>query len=252
MSEAARAALEAYRRFFTAFNAQDSTGWTAARHLPHVRVSPRTPTVVIEYEGAHGTSTWDDLRATGWNHSIALEPILLHESASKVHIVGGWTRHRADGSPLLRNHATYIATRSNGTGGGQWAIQGQFGIDAGPPGLTDAHAHEATELVAEYLSRWDDRDFAGCAELANYPLVGVEVGDVRHWADAAAFAQALEQSHWHLITTRTLRVVQAGPAAVNVALDVVLDGGDRRELAVFMCTWQGEHWGVQARSIIDV
>ena len=139
MSEAARAALEAYRRFFTAFNAQDSTDWTAARHLPHVRVSPRTPTVVIEYEGAHGTSTWDDLRATGWNHSIALEPILLHESASKVHIVGGWTRHKADGSPLLRNHATYIATRSNGTGGGPWAIQGQFGIDAGPPGLTDAH-----------------------------------------------------------------------------------------------------------------
>ncbi len=252
MSEAAHAALAAYRRFFTAFNAQESTGWTAARHLPHVRVSPRAPTVVIEYEGAHGTSTWDDLRATGWNHSVAAEPTLLHESADKVHIVGGWTRHTADGSLILGNHATYIATRINRPEGAQWAIQGQFGIDAGQAGLTDTYAHDATELVAEYLSRWDDRDFAGCAQLANYPLVGIEVGDVRRWPDAAAFERALEQSHWHLITTRTLRVVQAGPTAVNVALDVVLDGGDRRELAVFMCTLQGQHWGVQARSIIDV
>ena len=252
MSEAAHAALEAYRRFFTAFNAQDSSDWTAARHLPHVRVSPRSPTVVIENEGAHGTATWDDLRATGWNHSVAVEPVLLHESANKVHILGGWTRVRADGSPILSNHATYIATNVVRPGGAQWAIQGQFGIDPGLDGLTDAHAHEATELVAEYLSRWDDRDFAGCAQLANYPLVGVEVGEIRRWADAAAFQQALEEGHWHLITTRTLRVVQAGSRAVTVALDVLLDGGDRRELAVFMCTLRGEHWGVQARSIIDL
>ena len=71
----------------------------------------------------------------------------------------------------------------------------------------------------------------------------------RIWETAADCAKALENGPWHFLTEQRARAVQGGPHAVNVALEVALDGGDETQDALFMVTERDGRWGIQGRSI---
>ena len=81
-------------------------------------------------------------------------------------------------------------------------------------------------------------------------LAGVHAGIVSRLRQAGL----ARQRSWRSMTMRMLSrqratAVQSGPKAVNVALNVALDGGDETQNALFLVTERDGHWGIQGRSI---
>ena len=117
----------AYWSFFDRFNAKDAEGWAAAMSYPHVRVSasapptrggrfdPRTASFLTptpaDYTSMATQAGWERFEATGWVRTQGLEPRRVHETDDKVHLAGGWTRYRADDSPIISNRVLYVLTR---------------------------------------------------------------------------------------------------------------------------------------------
>lgn len=248
MTTAYASADDAYWAFFDTFNAKDADAWAAVMSYPHVRVSPRGESRIFrtaaEYSGA---ASWERFEATGWVRTQGIEPATIHEAEDKVHIAGGWARFNAQDEVILENRVTYVVTRV----GEGWGIQARFGIDswAGNEDMT-ATAEAAVGVVEAYLDAWDSRDFAACAGLCNFPLIQADPGDVQQWQDAPAFAEALSARAWQATSARNVEAAQVGSSAVNVAVEVTLGGGERKEQAVFLLTRHDGHWGIQGRSII--
>lgn len=239
-------ALEAYERFFTNFNTRNAETFTAALQFPHVRVSPRRTPQVIELPETHiSNQSWEPFIATGWDHSTGKPGEVLHFGENKAHVLGGWTRYTADEKPILSNTVAYIVTQY----AGRWGIQARFGIDAGNDGDTTEHYASAVEAVETYLEAYNQRNWESCAEPMNYPTLQIDPGYVGRWESQGDFAKALEEGAWQAISAHEARAVQGGSNAVNVALEVLLQGGQRQQ-ALFCVTLRDEHWGIQARSII--
>jgi len=242
------AVIDAYERFFAAFNSRDARAWSDALSFPHVRVSAHgTPQVIHTREAHIESAGWERVTATGWDHSEGKPGVLLHVSHDAAHVLGGWTRYAKDGRKILDNTVAYVITR----GGDRWGVQARFGIDAGADGDDEVEYARAVELVEEYLDAYNDRDWARAATFFDYPTFLVEPGVVRHWNDAESFAPELGDVRWHLLTEKSARAVQGSANAVNVAVEVVLDGGDRKQQALFLVTRRDEAWGIRARSVIE-
>ena len=97
----ARSAHEAYRRFFEAFNSRSPDAWAGTLHFPHVRVAPKGPIRVIDTMAEHiAGMSWDAVDATGWDHTVEVEPEIVHSGPSRVHIAGGWTRFTKANLPV--------------------------------------------------------------------------------------------------------------------------------------------------------
>ncbi len=241
---------DAYRAFFDTFNAKDADAWAGVMSYPHVRVSPRGESRVFQTAAEYsGDASWERIEATGWVRTQGIEPTTIHESGEKVHVAGGWTRFNAEGEVILENRVTYVITRV----GEGWGIQARFGIDSytGDRDMT-ATAEAAVGLVESYLDAWDSRDFAACAGFCNFPLIQPDSGEVKRWQDADPFSEALSTRPWRPIMARAVHAVQVGANAVNVAQEVTLRGGERREQAVYLLTHHDGRWGIQGRSIIEM
>lgn len=250
VGEAVQAALAAYARFFEAFNTRNPAPWAAAMRYPHVRVSPHgRPELVSTVAQYRAQATWAPFLRSGWDHTVGAPPEVLHASADKVHVRGGWTRYRADGTPILANHVTYIVTRAAEADGRgvSFGIQARFGLDAGPEGQTDAHVAAVRKLVDEFVRSYRSADAAGCAGRAHFPFFEVGVGVVDACGDAGAFQrmQAVAGAA-PAVDARArpddVRVLQSGPAAAVVAVTA------GHEQWVLMCTQRNGQFGVQARS----
>lgn len=248
MTDAAEtAALEAYGRFFTNFNSRDARQFTAALHFPHVRISPRRTPVVIEEAQTHASRhSWEPFIATGWDHTTGKPGELLHVGDTKAHVLGGWTRYTADEKPILSNTVAYIVTNIDG----RWGIQSRFGIDPGDDGDTAEHYAQAVEAVEAYVEAYNQHEARVCAARMNYPTLQINPGRVNQWDSVEDFSKSLADDQWQLITAHEARAVQGGPNSVNVALDVLLEDGQRQQ-ALFSVTLRDDHWGIQARSIIE-
>ena len=239
--------LDAYWNFFTTFNSQDARRFSQALHYPHVRISPRRTPVVVPTVDDHAANIgWQTFIDSGWDHTVGAEPTVIHESDDRAHIAGGWTRYDGNETPILTNHVTYVVTK----GASGWGIQSRFGIDGD---LGGSHADAAITLVEDYIDAYNDRDWAACAKCMHFPTFKVDVAQVRSWDSAEAIVDALAEGPWHFVTEKAVSVVQSGEHAVTVAVEIVLDGGDQPEEALFFVTQEGdEGWGIQARSIIDL
>ena len=82
------------------------------------------------------------------------------------------------------------------------------------------------------------------------PHFKIDVGLVREWADREGLQAAFRDGPWHFVTETSARAVQGGENSVAVAVDGLLDGGDRCIRGVFFVT-NKNGWGIQARSIIE-
>ena len=246
-------ALGAYWDFFRSFNTRDAETFSAALNYPHVRVSSRgTPSVVPSLADHAAETSWDRFIATGWDHTNGHEPRVIHASPDRAHIVGGWTRVDAKGGNVLVNRVTYIVTRTVQG----WGIQCRYGTDGGSAndgGEVDTHHGHAVALVEDYIGAYDDRDWGKCAGLMAMPHFKIDVGLVREWTTREDLQAAYRDGPWHFVTETKAEAVQGGAQSVTVAVDGVVDGGDRSLHCVFFVVNKGgAGWGIQAKSIIEI
>lgn len=114
----------AYFGFFEADRAKNADAWAAVMSYPHVRVAA---TGTTDYFGTSrdyaDAADWTSREATGWVRTVGREPVRLHESPDRVHLLGGWTRYNAKDEPILWNRVTYIVTRPGSRGVSRRASQ---------------------------------------------------------------------------------------------------------------------------------
>lgn len=216
----------AYRAFLETFNARDAAGWAGVNSWPHARISAAAPDaeahwrppnrVFANAEEYLSAPLWDELEATGWVRSESLAPQIVQASETTVHIAGGWTRYRADDTPIASNRIVYVATRTaNG-----WGLQAQLKLDSFTDD-TDFSAEEQAALAAidRTMTALASADVDAWTATFHYPLtILFGPGEVQVIEDAAAMraghgawcAEGLPISH-------ESRIVQAGATGASVA-----------------------------------
>ena len=116
---------DAYFGFFEADASQNGDAWAAVMSYPHVRVDASGRTAYYDTARDYADNAdWTSRVATGWVLTRGRDPVRLHESPNKVHLVGGWTRYNADDNPILWNRVTYIVTKPADS----WGIQARFAL----------------------------------------------------------------------------------------------------------------------------
>ncbi len=248
----------AYWSFFEQFNAKNADGWAGTMSYPHVRVSATEPTGVgdaprtasglhqnaAEYAAVAVSTGWRRFEITGWVRTQGITPRVVHASPTKLHLAGGWARHRADDSEIISNRVLYVMTRTDEG----WGIQARFGVD-GWSRDGDFHAQgQAAVAAAESLGALHNAsDFETFAARVSYPLTIVGVGEVTQIETPAEFlavSTALPLS----AVSGSAQVVNAGARGVNVAARRRAHGIERDEI-LFMVERNGE-WKLTAVSAL--
>lgn len=209
---------------------------------PHVRVAASGPTVYFATARDYADAAdWTSRVATGWVRTRGREPVRLHESADRVHLVGGWTRLNARDEPILQNRVTYILTRP----GSSWGIQARFALGAydgnDDEAATESAANAATDLVRRFYDALAVGDAHACARLCRYPLIDVGVGEVRRFSNGEELALDLDGRRTAYGGV-AVRAAQAGPdgVLVEVLADHAPNGGEQTVLVVgrWSGSWQ--------------
>lgn len=253
--------LEAVDRFLETFNGRDARVWADSLNYPHVRPAAegaaRAGNVFAKTaeEYAEGVD-YDRILQTGWERSEWDSKEVIHARGDKAHVAGQYSRFDAGGKKILTVQVTYAVTELEG----KWGVQARF-----PAGLATASGAAvakseaaARQAVDDFMAAWNARDEKAWAATLNYPHVRVASGGVRIWdtaeeyADGFDFEAFVERTGWHHSKWGSVRVVQSGESAANVALqfdrfdeqDTKISGYD----AVYLVTHQDGHWGVRARS----
>ena len=151
----------AYWAIFERFNAKDAAGWAGTNSYPHVRVSTASSTgnsgsVFHPLTSARRYPTFDDYATTtqglgwqrfeesGWVRTQGIDPRRVFETENQVLLAGGWTRLRADDSPIISNRVLYTLTRLESG----WGIQARFGVDSFIAGEDRSHQESAALAAA--------------------------------------------------------------------------------------------------------
>lgn len=238
----------AYNAFFIQFNNEDALGWANVMHYPHVRVSAgsgRSMYYETPEDYAAGAS-WEQFKADGWVRTEGIDPVRIHESATKVHLAGGWTRYTAAGEPIRSNRVTYILTLIENS----WGIQARFGTDSFEEGEDTAPAEQAAlDVIQRHLDAWDTGDLSGCAAVASYPLTDVGIGAVDRYEKPAEYEATLAAQEWSATASHDIRAIQVGRTGVNISVTATL-ADDRPAQALFLVALQDDEWRIAARSRI--
>ena len=243
----------AYWSFFERFNARDPDGWAAAMSYPHVRVSAASPTPsprtasgfypeAADYARMAAEAGWGRFEATGWVRTQGVTPRVVHVSETKVHLAGGWTRYRADGSAIISNRVLYVMTRTEEG----WGIQARFGLDGWTrEGDFSAEGAAALAAVEEIAARVNRSDYAGLAELLSYPFTIIEVGAARQIENVEQ--QIADSAGRELAgAPGSARVVEAGASGVHIAWTLIEGGREREEILLMAKREDG--WRLAAAS----
>ncbi len=110
-------ALRVIDAFAAAFNQRDPAAIDATLHFPHYFPGPRP--LVWEKPDSLDPGFFQQLIATGWDHSVFTEHDIVLSSADKIHLRLTYTRNRADGSVIETYNALWILARIDG----RWGIQ---------------------------------------------------------------------------------------------------------------------------------
>ena len=223
----------AYFGFFEADASRNGDAWAAVMSYPHVRVAASGPTVYFpDAQDYADAADWTSRAATGWVRTRGRHPVRLHESADRVHLVGGWTRLTASDEPILHNRVTYILTKP-----ASWGIQARFALGAHDGSDDEAASRSAAEAATALVRRFYDGLAAGDAQasagLCRYPLIDVGVGAVRRFEDAAELTHELDGRKTPCGDV-AVRAAQAGPhgVLVEVLADHSPNGGEQTVLVL--------------------
>ncbi len=249
----ANLAIATYWRFFEGTNSRDSRQVTDALNYPHVRISARgNPNIVHDGRTHASKMSFEPLISTGWDHTVGMEPEVLHVAPSKVHIKGGWTRYDSDDKPIMTNMVTYIATLVDG----HWGLQSRFGTDTdlfwGKPEDRpveddvdlDENAGKAENIVASALELVGV-DKPGAARYCHYPLLLINPGDIESIADGEALRNSLPASE---PLVNSVKAIQVGSTGVNVTFRAAVN--ERPVEGVFLVKADDGHWGIKGGSLI--
>lgn len=253
MSDPEASALAVYWRFFEATNSRDSRKVADTLNYPHVRLSARSkPGFAQDAETLAARMSFDPLIATGWDHTVGMQPEVLHVAARKVHIKGGWTRYDSDDKPIMTNMVTYIATLVDG----HWGLQSRFGTDTdlfwGKPEDRpveadvdlDGNASKSEDIVASVLDQAGTKN----PEITRYfhdPHLVIDPGDVASIAAGQTIAGRLPSGR---PLARHVEAIQAGATGVNVAFGATVDDGAVE--GVFLVKVEDARWGIKGGSLI--
>ncbi len=253
----------AYWAFFENFNAKDPTGWAGAMSYPHVRVSaaapgarpsqpgPRTAAGVYPdpdaYAAMAADAGWRRFEVTGWVRTQGITPRVVHSSADKVHLAGGWTRYRADDSEIISNRVLYVMTR---TGDG-WGIQARYGVDGFTKGVErSTESQAALAALGRLMETLEPGDVDNWLHCFHYPLTLVGgPGEVNTMHDAdemrAAFGDWAGQA---LPIQYTAEVLAAGVSGVTLAQTITR--GDDSFQQAFLVAKRDDEWKILAVSAV--
>ena len=113
---------------------------------------------------------WERFISTGWVRTRPLAPNRIHASEHMVLLAGGWTRQRADNSPIVSNRVLYTLTCQDGN----WGIQARFGIDSYEPGFNqNSISQAAIQSFSARLQARQDADVESWLTTFHYPLTAV-------------------------------------------------------------------------------
>ena len=253
----------AYWAFFENFNAKDPLGWAGAMSYPHVRVSaaqpptsggtgnPRTASGLYptdtDYASMAANAGWGRFEATGWVRTQGITPRVVHASPVKVHLAGGWTRHRADDSEIISNRVLYTLTKTDEG----WGIQSRFGIDGWVRGVDhDAESDAALAALTRLMTTLEAGDVDAWLNCFHYPLTLVGApGNVDAITDADAMRDAYgDWAGEALPIDYTAEVIAAGTRGVTLA-QTITRGQDTFQQCFLIARREGE-WKVIAVSAI--
>ena len=238
---------EAYRGFFRADSAKNAPAWAAVMSYPHVRVSAPGGTVRYETPKAYADAAdWTSREATGWVRSEGVTPRRLHETAEKVHLLGGWTRFNAENNPILENRVTYILTRIEGS----WGIQARFGIDSYVGHEVEETATATEDIATQFVANLSKANLSACAELCRFPLTIVRVGAVITATNEAEIVELLQGYKSRDISLKRVKAVQTG--ATGAVVEVVTEFSDgEEETGIVVVGKQDGHWSIAGTSKIS-
>ena len=253
----------AYWSFFENFNAKDPVGWAGAMSYPHVRVSatqqprratgsnPRTASGVYptanDYASMAREAGWGRFEATGWVRTQGITPRVVQASDEKVHLAGGWTRHRADDSGIVTNRVLYVLTNTDEG----WGIQARFGVDGWTrEDARQAESEAALAALGRLMATLEPGDVEPWLDCFHYPLTLIgEPGAVDTMDDADAMRTAYgDWAGQALPIQYTAEVIAAGEHGVTLAQSITR-GDDSFQQAFLMAQRDGE-WKVLAVSAV--
>ena len=253
----------AYWSFFETFNRKDPVGWSGAMSYPHVRVSaalppsrggtdnPRTPSFVYptaaDYAQGTGEAGWGRFEATGWVRTQGITPRVVHASEQKVHLAGGWTRHRADDSPIITNRVLYVLTQTDEG----WGIQARFGVDGYVKGVDrSAEATAALGALERTMSTLEPGDVDSWLHCFHYPLTLIgPPGEVNVIQNAEEMRAAYGEWAGAALPIRyTASALATGEHGVTLAQSITR-GDDAFHQAFLVSEREGE-WKILAVSAV--
>ena len=234
---------DAYFGFFEADRAKDAAAWAGVMRYPHVRVAAAGRTDYFETSKDYAAAAdWTERVATGWVRTVGRQPVRLHASDDRVHLVGGWTRYNARDEPILRNRVTYIATRPAGS----WGIQARFAVGAydgrDDREVAEAAAESAVGQVRRYYDALDRNDGRACAELCRFPMIAVGVGEVARIGDGEQLARRVGREAVR-IRNLTVSAAQSGADGAIVALTAEYASGPG-ERSVLVVGREADAWRI--------
>lgn len=253
----------AYWAFFENFNAKDPVGWAGAMSYPHVRVSaarpptrgagpsPRTASGVYptaeDYASMATGAGWERFESTGWVRTQGITPRVVASSENKLHLAGGWTRHRADDSEIISNRVLYVLTRTEEG----WGIQARFGIDGYARGADRSTQSEAAlTALGRTMSTLEPGDVDNWLTTFHYPLTLVGApGEVSVIDDAEAMRAAYGDwagEAWPI--SYSADVIAAGKSGVTLSQQITR-GDDSFHQSFLVAERDGE-WKILAVSAI--
>ena len=223
---------------------------------PHVRITPttklegmdaKTSSFFVETPEEYATKAdWTSREATGWVGTRGREPVRFHESANKVHLLGGWTRYNKDDEPILSNRVTYIMTKP----GDSWGIQARFGVQAFD-GPSEEVGNTCVALVEQYVDAMKAGDDATRINLVRFPFVIVGVGEVTVIDDAAEMQALLNNAQPRKITASIVQALQTGTRGAIVSAAVAFDTGERENHLLLVGQLDGK-WSIAGvSSMVD-
>ena len=241
-----QAGLDAVDRFINTWNSRDPERWAASLNYPHVRPSPAGP-ILVAKDSVEYTSGVDfnQVVATGWDHSEWDYRQVIHTSPKKIHVAGQWSRYNVEGNVIHTNPIVYIVTLVDGS----WGIQSRFGSDyADDDHDTSGLESCAFRLIEDFTSHLNSNNVEACAELLNYPHYGIGTGHLQEYLEPAQFTGTENK-----VTVTSLQVLQAGKKSSNAGLDLIVqdDSGKNEFQAVVNVTVRDDHLGLQAWSVLD-
>ena len=234
--------LKAVDNFINSWNSRDPELWAKSLNYPHVRPSPFGEILVAGDADEYVSRVdFDQVVATGWDHSEWDYKKVIHTSPDKIHVAGQWSRYNKEGKVIHTNPVIYIVTCVDD----HWGIQSRFGSDyADDDHDGSGFENRALNLITDFVLQFNNNKLDACAELLNYPHYGVGVGKLSEHLTAEDFSIEAGQ-----ITVNSLQVVQSGIRSLNIALDISVDENEYQ--AIMNITERDHHLGIQGWSLLN-